>query len=191
MLDTPLFDGERIGNVYPSDPVLGLDGCFHVAWVWRGTGGAATNHDLCHARSRELVHWETAASEPVELPLTERTRVCRRRSGVGLRRAAQHRLRPRLRRGRASSDQLLQARRASRTRRCTLPDRGPATRADSTDRWQIVAESHWTGRYIPERVGYIDPPPAVSPCRCCRTGICGSTIATRHRRRRALGHLDP
>ena len=33
------------------------------------TGDCATNHDLSYARSSDLVHWETAAAEPLKLPI--------------------------------------------------------------------------------------------------------------------------
>jgi hypothetical protein len=41
-----------------------------MCWVWRDHGGAETNHDLSYARSEDLVHWETSAGEPLELPIT-------------------------------------------------------------------------------------------------------------------------
>ncbi len=70
LLDTPLFDGQGLMNAYFVGPTLGADGCFHVAWVWRDTPDAATNHDLSYARSRDLVHWEKSTGEPYELPIT-------------------------------------------------------------------------------------------------------------------------
>ena len=69
-LDTPLFDGEGERNAYPHGPAQGPDGHFHVVWVWRDTPDCATNNNLSYARSRDLKHWETAAGEPVKLPLT-------------------------------------------------------------------------------------------------------------------------
>jgi len=54
-------------------PVLGPDKYFHIAWVWRETPMAETNHDLSYARSRDLVHWETAAGKPLTLPITLKT----------------------------------------------------------------------------------------------------------------------
>jgi hypothetical protein len=41
-----------------------------MVWVWRDTPDCATNHHLSYARSRNLKHWETAAGEAVDLPLT-------------------------------------------------------------------------------------------------------------------------
>jgi len=69
LLDTPLFDGQGERNAYPLGPVLGPDGRFHVVWVWRDTPDCATNHNLSYVRSRDLVQWETAAGQPVELPI--------------------------------------------------------------------------------------------------------------------------
>jgi hypothetical protein len=69
-IDTPLFEGKGLRNAYPNGPTLGPDGLFHVVWVWRDTPDCATNHHLSYARSRDLRQWETAAGEPVELPLT-------------------------------------------------------------------------------------------------------------------------
>jgi hypothetical protein len=70
LLDTPLFDGQGKRNAYPRGPVMGTDGWFHVIWVWRDTPDCATNHDLSYARSRDLIHWETAAGQAVALPMT-------------------------------------------------------------------------------------------------------------------------
>ena len=70
LLDTPLFDGEGKMNAYFVGPNLGPDDYFHVAWVWRDTPDAATNHDLSYARSPDLIHWEKSNGEPYELPIT-------------------------------------------------------------------------------------------------------------------------
>ena len=69
-LDTPLHDGEGARNAYATSPLLGPDGRFHVLWVWRETPDAATNHSLSYARSRDLLHWETSAGQPIALPIT-------------------------------------------------------------------------------------------------------------------------
>jgi hypothetical protein len=53
--------------------VLGPDGWYHEVWVWRESPLAETNHDLSYARSRDLMHWETAAGKPLTLPLTLET----------------------------------------------------------------------------------------------------------------------
>ncbi len=73
LLQVPLTDGEGQRNAYFVGPVLGPDKYFHIAWVWRETPMAETNHDLSYARSRDLVHWETAAGRPLTLPITLKT----------------------------------------------------------------------------------------------------------------------
>ena len=70
LLDTPLFSGEGKMNAYFVGPVQDSDGVFHICWVWRDTPDCATNHDLCYARSRDLLHWETSAGKPLKLPIT-------------------------------------------------------------------------------------------------------------------------
>ena len=65
LLDQPLLDGKGLMNAYPVGPARGRDGLFHLCWVWRDTPDCSTNHDVSYARSRDLVHWETAAGEPV------------------------------------------------------------------------------------------------------------------------------
>lgn len=70
LLQTPLFDGQGQRNAYLQGPVAGPDGLFHLVWVWRDTPDCATNHNLSYARSRDLVHWESAAGLPVKLPMT-------------------------------------------------------------------------------------------------------------------------
>ena len=69
LIDSPLLDGEGKRNAYPSKPVRGPDGMFHTVWVWRDTPDCATNHYLSYARSKDLVHWESAFGEKVALPM--------------------------------------------------------------------------------------------------------------------------
>jgi hypothetical protein len=73
LTNEPLFSGEGHRNAYPLRPVLGPDGWYHQVWVWRDTPNAETNHDLSYARSRDLVHWESAAARSLTLPLTLET----------------------------------------------------------------------------------------------------------------------
>lgn len=70
LLDAPLTDGQGKMNAYMSGPVLGPDGFFHMIWVWRDTPDCATNHHLSYARSKDLIHWESAFGSRVDLPLT-------------------------------------------------------------------------------------------------------------------------
>lgn len=77
LMESPLFDGEGRINAYPLGPVRGPDGWFHTVWVWRDTPDCATNHDLSYARSRDLVHWESAFGDEVELPIRiSQTELC-------------------------------------------------------------------------------------------------------------------
>ncbi|MBM3859152.1 MAG: hypothetical protein FJ395_05825 [Verrucomicrobia bacterium] len=73
LLDTPLLDGQNRCNAYSVGPVKGPDGDYHLCWVWRDTPDCATNHDLCYARSKDLVHWETSDGKHLTLPITAAT----------------------------------------------------------------------------------------------------------------------
>ena len=66
----PLVDGEGERNGYFVGPSLGSDGYFHLAWVWRETPNASTNHDISYARSRDLLNWERSDGGPYQLPIT-------------------------------------------------------------------------------------------------------------------------
>ncbi|WP_152362079.1 BNR repeat-containing protein [Microlunatus speluncae] len=70
LLDQPLHDGEGLRNAYVEGPTLGPDGFYHVAWVWRDSGDAATNQHLSYARSRDLRAWERSDGTPLTLPIT-------------------------------------------------------------------------------------------------------------------------
>jgi BNR repeat-containing family member len=74
LLEKPLLDGRGAMNAYPVGPMRGPDGFFHLCWVWRDTPDCRTNHDVSYARSRDLVHWETVAGAPVDLPITIETK---------------------------------------------------------------------------------------------------------------------
>jgi hypothetical protein len=74
LLDTSLCTGNGKMNAYLSGPARGPDGLFHLCWVWRDTPDCATNHDLSYARSRDMIHWENAAGEALELPITLESR---------------------------------------------------------------------------------------------------------------------
>jgi hypothetical protein len=73
LLDKPLTDGEGRRNAYFVGPVKGPDGWLHLAWVWRESPDASSNHHLSYARSRDLIHWETGAGKPLTLPITLET----------------------------------------------------------------------------------------------------------------------
>ena len=66
-----LTDDEGLRNAYFDGPHEGPDGGFHLAWVWRESPDAATNHALSDARSSNL----RILKKPI--PLGERLfRVC-------------------------------------------------------------------------------------------------------------------
>ena len=67
--ESAFVDGEGERNGYFVGPKLERDGMFHLAWVWRETPSANTNHDLSYARSRDLVNWETSDGTPMPLPI--------------------------------------------------------------------------------------------------------------------------
>jgi hypothetical protein len=73
LLDKPLLDGGEQMSAYPSGPMLGPDGRWHLCWMWRETPDCATNRDLCYARSNNLVDWETVDGRPLQLPITPAT----------------------------------------------------------------------------------------------------------------------
>ena len=70
LIEQPLTSGRGRMNAYFFGPVSGPDGFFHLAWVWRDSGDCSTNHDLCYARSRDLVHWENVSGTHLSLPMT-------------------------------------------------------------------------------------------------------------------------
>ena len=74
LLDQPLTDGQGLMNAYMQGPRRGEDGWFHMHWVWRDSPDCATNHHLSYARSRDLLQWESAFGEKVELPITQGNR---------------------------------------------------------------------------------------------------------------------
>jgi hypothetical protein len=68
-----LFNGGGSVNAYPTNPVLGPDGQFHIIWMWRDTPVANTNHHLSHIKSSDLVTWKTMAGQNLTLPITQST----------------------------------------------------------------------------------------------------------------------
>jgi hypothetical protein len=69
LIDTPLTNGMGKMNAYSVGPVKGPDGYFHLCWVWRDSPDCSSNHDLCYARSRDMVHWETSGGKALALPI--------------------------------------------------------------------------------------------------------------------------
>ncbi len=69
LLERPLLDGLGRMSPYAVRPIAGSDGRFHVVYCWRDTPDVATNHDIGYMRSQDLVRWENAAGEALELPV--------------------------------------------------------------------------------------------------------------------------
>ncbi|MBE0544204.1 MAG: BNR repeat-containing protein [Verrucomicrobia bacterium] len=73
LLDQPLLDGKGQKSAYLNGPLRGPYGYFHLTWIWRETPDCATSHQICYARSRDLVNWETSSGKPLNLPMTFET----------------------------------------------------------------------------------------------------------------------
>ncbi|GCF10126.1 BNR repeat-containing protein [Dictyobacter arantiisoli] len=74
VMSEPLLDGTALDmSAYINGPHVGPDGFFHLLWMWRNTPDVLTNHDLCYARSRDLMHWETITGTALTLPITLHT----------------------------------------------------------------------------------------------------------------------
>src|SRR5690606_34843666 len=69
LLGSALTDGQGQMNAYPVGPILGPDDFWHLVWVWRDTPDAATNHDVSYARTKDLLNWENAAGQEIQLPI--------------------------------------------------------------------------------------------------------------------------
>jgi hypothetical protein len=70
----PLIDGEGRRNAYVEPLAVDEDGTWHLAWTWRETWDASTNHDILYARSSdEGATWTRSSGEPYALPITEAT----------------------------------------------------------------------------------------------------------------------
>jgi BNR repeat-containing family member len=72
-LSTPLIDGEGTRSGYDTTPALGPDGYWHEVVLWRDTVDAGTSSMPSYMRSRDLLHWEDSAGNPVALPARYRT----------------------------------------------------------------------------------------------------------------------
>jgi len=70
LIDQPLLDGRGKMNAYSTGPIKGPDGYYHLAWVWRNSPDCSSCHDVSYARSRDLLHWESSAGQPISLPIT-------------------------------------------------------------------------------------------------------------------------
>ena len=68
-LDTPLTDGQNQRNAYFIDAVQGPDGWYHLAYVWRETSDAVTNHDLSYLKTPDFKNWYAADGTKLTLPV--------------------------------------------------------------------------------------------------------------------------
>jgi hypothetical protein len=67
----PLIDGEGRRNAYTNQIAIDPAGGWHISWNWRESGDAATNHDLCYARSTDQGRtWRRSDGQPYTLPIT-------------------------------------------------------------------------------------------------------------------------
>ena len=71
-----IFDGVTTGvNAYTNH--AGVDwetGSIQLMYVWRGTGNASTNNDICYAKSEdEGVTWQKSNGDAYTLPITQST----------------------------------------------------------------------------------------------------------------------
>ncbi|MGA2231956.1 MAG: BNR repeat-containing protein [Tepidisphaeraceae bacterium] len=67
----PLIDGENKCNPYWWRPAIAADGSIHLAWCWRDTPDAETNHDICYAVSHDGgLTWFRSDGKPQKVPIT-------------------------------------------------------------------------------------------------------------------------
>lgn len=67
----PITDGETVRNAYLDEFQRDAEGAWHVCWVWREEGDAATTNTLCHARTKDFRQWENVQGEKLKMPLTK------------------------------------------------------------------------------------------------------------------------
>jgi len=69
----PLIDGQGQRNPYWWRPAFGADNSLHLAWCWRDSGDARTNHDICYMRSTDGgATFTTPEGHPQALPVNLR-----------------------------------------------------------------------------------------------------------------------
>lgn len=69
---TDLFarrQGDKNLAAYPTAPVKGPDGRFHMAWVWRASADAGASFQVAYASSADLSTWQGGDGRPVALPI--------------------------------------------------------------------------------------------------------------------------
>ncbi len=70
-IDKPLFDGFENNNDRSAyyQNTKDKNGVFHFTWMWRSTPLVESCHQLCYAKSIDLIHWQNAAGQEIELPI--------------------------------------------------------------------------------------------------------------------------
>jgi hypothetical protein len=71
VVDEP-YIADATASAYDYGPVS-HEGWWHTAWMWRETPSTSTNHDVCYARSVDLVDWETSDGTALTLPIDQST----------------------------------------------------------------------------------------------------------------------
>lgn len=70
-VQSPLLEGAGRSSPYWWRPEVSADGVLHVAWCWRDSPDASSNHDIYYARSRDGGKtWENSAGAKLALPIT-------------------------------------------------------------------------------------------------------------------------
>lgn len=70
-VQSPLLEGAGRSSPYWWRPEVSADGVLHLAWCWRDSPDAATNHDIYYARSRDGgKSWENSAGVKLAVPIT-------------------------------------------------------------------------------------------------------------------------
>jgi hypothetical protein len=70
-LHHPLIDGLNRCNPYWWRPSFGPNNSLHLAWCWRDSPNARTNHDICYARSDDAGRtWRRSDNKAQPLPVT-------------------------------------------------------------------------------------------------------------------------
>jgi len=68
----PLVSGEGRCNPYWMTPIFDAAGALHLAWCWRDTPDATTNHDICYATTPDGgKNWSTSSGASCQLPITQ------------------------------------------------------------------------------------------------------------------------
>jgi len=70
-IQTNLINGENERNAY-WQIWIDVNDAIHLSWVWRETGDASTNHDICYAKSIDGGKtWLKSNNIPQQLPITQ------------------------------------------------------------------------------------------------------------------------